>query len=148
MCLRVLPGLLGVVCRLQHQRGGRGQQGRQVGRASPRGDRRRLLSLMETVQDSRMMCFVAPCSVQTPLHEFISTVQSWHVDTPVHRGVFSTLTAASVVEISHWLRKVRCPEAAVSCFGHEEAVFFLAACSCLSLAIFQSLGTAEVRLLP
>uniref|UniRef100_A0A8C2PBB5 Condensin-2 complex subunit G2 n=1 Tax=Capra hircus TaxID=9925 RepID=A0A8C2PBB5_CAPHI len=46
------------------------------------------------------------CSVQTPLHEFISTVQSWHVDTPVHRGVFSTLIAASVVEISHWLRKV------------------------------------------
>uniref|UniRef100_A0A4W2G5Z9 Condensin-2 complex subunit G2 n=1 Tax=Bos indicus x Bos taurus TaxID=30522 RepID=A0A4W2G5Z9_BOBOX len=45
-------------------------------------------------------------SVQTPLHEFISTVQSWHVDKPVHRGVFSTLIAASVVEISHWLRKV------------------------------------------
>ncbi|XP_049570647.1 condensin-2 complex subunit G2 isoform X2 [Orcinus orca] len=45
-------------------------------------------------------------SVQTPLHEFISTVQSWHVDTPVHRGVLSTLIAASVVEISHRLRKV------------------------------------------
>ncbi|NIG57993.1 condensin-2 complex subunit G2-like [Pontoporia blainvillei] len=46
-------------------------------------------------------------SVQTPLHEFISTVQSWHVDTPVHRGVLSTLIAASVVEISHQLRKQR-----------------------------------------
>uniref|UniRef100_A0A8C2PA04 Condensin-2 complex subunit G2 n=1 Tax=Capra hircus TaxID=9925 RepID=A0A8C2PA04_CAPHI len=57
------------------------------------------------------------CSVQTPLHEFISTVQSWHVDTPVHRGVFSTLIAASVVEISHWLRKVRCLEAAVCLIG-------------------------------
>ncbi|XP_037372427.1 condensin-2 complex subunit G2 isoform X2 [Talpa occidentalis] len=45
-------------------------------------------------------------SVQTPLHEFITTVQSWHVDTPVHRGVLSTLIAASVVEISHRLRKV------------------------------------------
>ncbi|XP_020741838.2 condensin-2 complex subunit G2 isoform X3 [Odocoileus virginianus] len=45
-------------------------------------------------------------SVQTPLHEFIGTVQCWHVDTPVHRGVFSTLIAASVVEISHQLRKV------------------------------------------
>ncbi|XP_036211329.1 condensin-2 complex subunit G2 isoform X4 [Myotis myotis] len=45
-------------------------------------------------------------SVQTPLHEFITTVQSWHVGTPVHRGVLSTLMAASVVEISHQLRKV------------------------------------------
>ncbi|XP_058390207.1 condensin-2 complex subunit G2 isoform X1 [Diceros bicornis minor] len=45
-------------------------------------------------------------SVQTPLHEFITTVQSWHVDTPVHRGVLSTLIAVSVVEISHRLRKV------------------------------------------
>ncbi|XP_060052856.1 condensin-2 complex subunit G2 isoform X2 [Erinaceus europaeus] len=45
-------------------------------------------------------------SVQTPLHEFIRTVQSWHTDTPVHRGVLSTLIAASVVEISHRLRKV------------------------------------------
>ncbi|OWK06325.1 NCAPG2 [Cervus elaphus hippelaphus] len=45
-------------------------------------------------------------SVQTPLHEFIGTVQCWHVDTPVHHGVFSTLIAASVVEISHELRKV------------------------------------------
>lgn len=46
------------------------------------------------------------CSVQTPLHEFVTTVQSWHVGTPVHRGVLSTLIAASVVEISHQLRKV------------------------------------------
>ncbi|KAF4020512.1 hypothetical protein G4228_012194 [Cervus hanglu yarkandensis] len=45
-------------------------------------------------------------SVQTPLHEFIGTVRCWHVDTPVHHGVFSTLIAASVVEISHELRKV------------------------------------------
>ncbi|XP_057587842.1 condensin-2 complex subunit G2 isoform X2 [Hippopotamus amphibius kiboko] len=44
-------------------------------------------------------------SVQTPLHEFISAVQSRHVDTPVHRGVLSTLIAVSVVEISHRLRK-------------------------------------------
>uniref|UniRef100_A0A384BX25 Condensin-2 complex subunit G2 n=1 Tax=Ursus maritimus TaxID=29073 RepID=A0A384BX25_URSMA len=45
-------------------------------------------------------------SVQSSLHEFIMTVQSWHVDTPVHRGVLSTVIAASVVEISHQLRKV------------------------------------------
>ncbi|XP_036103386.1 condensin-2 complex subunit G2 isoform X2 [Molossus molossus] len=45
-------------------------------------------------------------SVQTPLQEFITAVQSWHVDTPVHRSVLSTLIAASVVEISHRLRKV------------------------------------------
>ncbi|XP_016052423.1 PREDICTED: condensin-2 complex subunit G2 isoform X2 [Miniopterus natalensis] len=45
-------------------------------------------------------------SVQNPLHEFITTVQSWHVDTPVHHGVLSTLMAASIVEISHRLRKV------------------------------------------
>ncbi|XP_072820142.1 condensin-2 complex subunit G2 isoform X1 [Vicugna pacos] len=45
-------------------------------------------------------------SVQTPLHEFITSVQSWHMDTPIHRGVFSTLIAASVVEMSHRLRKV------------------------------------------
>uniref|UniRef100_A0ABI7VUC3 Non-SMC condensin II complex subunit G2 n=1 Tax=Felis catus TaxID=9685 RepID=A0ABI7VUC3_FELCA len=45
-------------------------------------------------------------SVQTPLHEFLMTVQSWHADTPVHRGVLSTVIAASVVEISHRLRKV------------------------------------------
>ncbi|XP_042556945.1 condensin-2 complex subunit G2 [Dipodomys spectabilis] len=45
-------------------------------------------------------------SVQTPLHEFITTVQSWHEDTPVHRGILSTLIAAPVVEISHQLRKV------------------------------------------
>uniref|UniRef100_A0A8C3YKU7 Condensin-2 complex subunit G2 n=1 Tax=Catagonus wagneri TaxID=51154 RepID=A0A8C3YKU7_9CETA len=45
-------------------------------------------------------------SIQTPLHEFITTVQSWHPGTPVHRGVLSTLIAASVVEISHRLQKV------------------------------------------
>uniref|UniRef100_A0A250Y6Z2 Condensin-2 complex subunit G2 n=1 Tax=Castor canadensis TaxID=51338 RepID=A0A250Y6Z2_CASCN len=45
-------------------------------------------------------------SVQIPLHEFITTVQTWHKDTPVHRGVLSTLIAAPVVEISHQLRKV------------------------------------------
>uniref|UniRef100_A0A2K6PWG2 Non-SMC condensin II complex subunit G2 n=1 Tax=Rhinopithecus roxellana TaxID=61622 RepID=A0A2K6PWG2_RHIRO len=45
-------------------------------------------------------------SVQRPLHEFITAVQSWHTDTPVHRGVLSTLIAGPVVEISHQLRKV------------------------------------------
>lgn len=45
-------------------------------------------------------------SVQTPLHEFITTVQSCHLDMPVHRGVLSTLIAVSVVEISHQLRKI------------------------------------------
>ncbi|XP_054989833.1 condensin-2 complex subunit G2 isoform X1 [Sorex araneus] len=45
-------------------------------------------------------------SVQIPLHEFITTVQAWHFDTPVHRGVMSTLIAASVVEITHRLRKI------------------------------------------
>ncbi|XP_034885655.1 condensin-2 complex subunit G2 isoform X2 [Mirounga leonina] len=45
-------------------------------------------------------------SVQSSLHEFIMTVQSWHMDTPVHRGMLSTVIAASVVEISHQLRKV------------------------------------------
>ncbi|XP_004702393.1 condensin-2 complex subunit G2 isoform X1 [Echinops telfairi] len=44
-------------------------------------------------------------SVQTPLHEFITTVQFWHMDTPLHKGVLSTLIAAQVVEISHKLRK-------------------------------------------
>uniref|UniRef100_A0A2K5RZM3 Non-SMC condensin II complex subunit G2 n=1 Tax=Cebus imitator TaxID=2715852 RepID=A0A2K5RZM3_CEBIM len=44
-------------------------------------------------------------SVQRPLHEFITAVQSWHADTPVHRGVLSTLIAGPVVEISHQLRK-------------------------------------------
>ncbi|XP_006874492.1 PREDICTED: condensin-2 complex subunit G2 [Chrysochloris asiatica] len=44
-------------------------------------------------------------SIQTPLHEFITTVQCWHTDTPVHRGVLSTLIAAPVVEISHKLQK-------------------------------------------
>ncbi|KAF3815724.1 hypothetical protein GH733_016268 [Mirounga leonina] len=36
-------------------------------------------------------------SVQSSLHEFIMTVQSWHMDTPVHRGMLSTVIAASVV---------------------------------------------------
>ncbi|XP_027430245.2 condensin-2 complex subunit G2 isoform X2 [Zalophus californianus] len=45
-------------------------------------------------------------SVQSSLREFIMTIQSWHVDTPVHRGMLSTVIAASVVEISHQLRKV------------------------------------------
>uniref|UniRef100_A0A8D2ASR7 Condensin-2 complex subunit G2 n=1 Tax=Sciurus vulgaris TaxID=55149 RepID=A0A8D2ASR7_SCIVU len=45
-------------------------------------------------------------SVQTPLHEFIATVQSWHQDTPLHRGILSTLIAAPVVEMSHQLRKI------------------------------------------
>ncbi|MBZ3883563.1 Condensin-2 complex subunit G2, partial [Sciurus carolinensis] len=45
-------------------------------------------------------------SVQTPLHEFIATVQSWHRDMPVHRGILSTLIAAPVVEMSHQLRKI------------------------------------------
>ncbi|XP_062956346.1 condensin-2 complex subunit G2 [Cynocephalus volans] len=45
-------------------------------------------------------------SVQTPLYEFITAVQSWHMDTAVHRGVLSTLIAGPVVEISHRLRKV------------------------------------------
>ncbi|ELK19041.1 Condensin-2 complex subunit G2 [Pteropus alecto] len=44
--------------------------------------------------------------IQTPLHDFITTVQSWHEDTPLHRSVLSILIAASVVEISHQLRKV------------------------------------------
>ncbi|KAI5775111.1 NCAPG2 [Gulo gulo luscus] len=45
-------------------------------------------------------------SVQSSLHELLMTVQSWHLDTPVHRGVLSTVIAASVVEIGHQLRKV------------------------------------------
>nr|AAH76631.1 Non-SMC condensin II complex, subunit G2 [Mus musculus] len=45
-------------------------------------------------------------SVQTPLHEFITTIQSWHKDTAVHHAVLSTLIAAPVVEISHQLQKV------------------------------------------
>ncbi|XP_063497829.1 condensin-2 complex subunit G2 isoform X2 [Symphalangus syndactylus] len=45
-------------------------------------------------------------SVQRPLLEFITAVQSRHTDTPVHRGVLSTLIAEPVVEISHQLRKV------------------------------------------
>ncbi|XP_069318820.1 condensin-2 complex subunit G2 [Eulemur rufifrons] len=50
-------------------------------------------------------------SVQTPLHEFVTAVQSWHTDTAVHRGVLSTLIAGPVVEISHQLRKVSDVEA-------------------------------------
>ncbi|XP_051008459.1 condensin-2 complex subunit G2 [Acomys russatus] len=45
-------------------------------------------------------------SVQTPLYEFITTVQSWHKDTAVHHAVLSTLIAAPVVEIGHQLRKI------------------------------------------
>lgn len=45
-------------------------------------------------------------SVQSPLHEFISTIQSWYRDTAVHHGILSTLIAALVVEISHQLQKV------------------------------------------
>ncbi|XP_052040792.1 condensin-2 complex subunit G2 [Apodemus sylvaticus] len=45
-------------------------------------------------------------SVQTPLHEFIATIQSWHRDTAVHHAVLSTLIAAPVVEICHQLQKV------------------------------------------
>lgn len=45
-------------------------------------------------------------SVQSPLHEFISTIQSWYRDTAVYHGVLSTLIAALVVEISHQLQKV------------------------------------------
>lgn len=45
-------------------------------------------------------------SVQTPLHEFVSTIQLWYKDTTVHHGILSTLIAAPVVEISHQLRKV------------------------------------------
>nr|XP_025043667.1 condensin-2 complex subunit G2 isoform X2 [Pelodiscus sinensis] len=45
-------------------------------------------------------------SIQSPLGEFIYTVQHWHSSCPtVHRGVLSTLLAAVVVEISHTLRK-------------------------------------------
>ncbi|KAK7801104.1 hypothetical protein U0070_022767 [Myodes glareolus] len=45
-------------------------------------------------------------SVKSPLHEFISTIQSWCKDTAVHHGILSTLIAALVVEISHQLQKV------------------------------------------
>ncbi|XP_044102869.1 condensin-2 complex subunit G2 isoform X2 [Neovison vison] len=45
-------------------------------------------------------------SIQSSLHELLMTVQSWHLDTPMHRGVLSTVIAASVVEIGHQLRKV------------------------------------------
>ncbi|XP_045877162.1 condensin-2 complex subunit G2 isoform X3 [Meles meles] len=45
-------------------------------------------------------------SIQSSLHELLMTVQSWHLDTPVHRGMLSTIIAASVVEIGHQLRKV------------------------------------------
>uniref|UniRef100_H0X5F2 Condensin-2 complex subunit G2 n=1 Tax=Otolemur garnettii TaxID=30611 RepID=H0X5F2_OTOGA len=50
-------------------------------------------------------------SVQTPLYKFITTVQSWHTDTPVHHGMLSTLIAGPVVEISHQLQKVSDTEA-------------------------------------
>ena len=57
------------------------------------------------------------------------TVQSWHADTPVHRGVLSTVIAASVVEISHRLRKVKSvdPETLVSAFDCTTFYFLLAA---------------------
>ncbi|XP_006887723.1 PREDICTED: condensin-2 complex subunit G2-like [Elephantulus edwardii] len=45
-------------------------------------------------------------SVQTPLHDFIATIQTWHAGTSIHRGVLSTLIAAPVMEISYQLRKV------------------------------------------
>lgn len=45
-------------------------------------------------------------SVQTPLHEFVSTIQSWHKGTAVHHAVLSTLIAAPVVDISQQLQKV------------------------------------------
>ncbi|XP_036616095.1 condensin-2 complex subunit G2 [Trichosurus vulpecula] len=45
-------------------------------------------------------------SIQVPLDEFISAVQSWHLNTSVHQGMLSTLLAAVVVEISHKLRKI------------------------------------------
>ncbi|XP_006018613.1 condensin-2 complex subunit G2 isoform X2 [Alligator sinensis] len=45
-------------------------------------------------------------SIQVPLGEFVHTVQCWHSACPaVHHGVLSTLLAATVVEISHMLRK-------------------------------------------
>ncbi|XP_074049351.1 condensin-2 complex subunit G2 isoform X2 [Macrotis lagotis] len=45
-------------------------------------------------------------SVQVPLDEFISAVQSRLKNTSVHQGMLSTLLAAIVVEISHKLRKI------------------------------------------
>ncbi|XP_038611676.1 condensin-2 complex subunit G2 [Tachyglossus aculeatus] len=44
-------------------------------------------------------------SIQIPLDEFICAVQAWHTNTAVQRGVFSTLLALMVVEISHRLQK-------------------------------------------
>ncbi|CAJ0950635.1 unnamed protein product [Ranitomeya imitator] len=49
-------------------------------------------------------------SMQVPLGQFIQTVQCWRAASPeVHRGMLSTIIAASVVEISHSLRKVPDP---------------------------------------
>ncbi|XP_075127654.1 condensin-2 complex subunit G2 [Leptodactylus fuscus] len=49
-------------------------------------------------------------SMQSPLSQFIHTVQCWHTASPeVHRGMLSTLLAAAVAEISHSLRKIADP---------------------------------------
>ncbi|KAM4027947.1 condensin-2 complex subunit G2 isoform 2-T2 [Anomaloglossus baeobatrachus] len=49
-------------------------------------------------------------SIQVPLGHFIYTVQCWHTMAPeLHRGMLSTIIAASVVEISHSLRKLPDP---------------------------------------
>ncbi|XP_073533783.1 condensin-2 complex subunit G2 [Phyllobates terribilis] len=49
-------------------------------------------------------------SMQVPLGQFIQTVQCWRAASPeVHRGMLSTIIAASVVEISHSLRKIPDP---------------------------------------
>ncbi|XP_077124682.1 condensin-2 complex subunit G2 [Ranitomeya variabilis] len=49
-------------------------------------------------------------SIQVPLGQFIQTVQCWRAASPeVHRGMLSTIIAASVVEISHSLRKIPDP---------------------------------------
>ncbi|XP_053569802.1 condensin-2 complex subunit G2 [Bombina bombina] len=46
-------------------------------------------------------------SVHVPLGEFVQTVQCWHSACPeIQRGMLSTLLAAVVVEIGHWLGKI------------------------------------------
>lgn len=50
-CVQVTAQGLRAVCRLQHQRGGRGQQGRQVGRASAPRRPEEAASLTVTVKD-------------------------------------------------------------------------------------------------
>ncbi|XP_065688084.1 condensin-2 complex subunit G2 [Patagioenas fasciata] len=48
-------------------------------------------------------------SLQMPLGEFVHAVQCWHSTCPaVHQGVFSTLLAAIVAEISYVLQKASC----------------------------------------